>query len=119
MTDMIEKGEPGRLEDLVALAKEGKEVQLTVELRKQIVTQKVEAGGAEGGKGGVDMYLLIGDYSFKVGEHAGKISKIYVSGTVGEPLNATRKNMNIVNDRLKMDYMRLRDADIIFEEVYF
>jgi hypothetical protein len=119
MADVSGKYELGRLQDFIVLAKEGTEVQLSVDLRKQIVYHKVESGETGGGKGEVDMYLLIGDYSFKIRGGIEKVSKIYVSGTVGEPVNATRKNINIVNDRLKMDYMRLREANIIFEEVYF
>jgi hypothetical protein len=48
-----------------------------------------------------------------------KVSKIYVSGIIGEPMNATRQNIEIANSRIKMDYMRLREVNIIFEEVFF
>lgn len=116
---MTEKTEPGRLEDFMALAKSGKEVQLVVELKKEIVAPKSNPDETKEEKSRRDMYLLIGDYTFDVGGNTEKVSKIYVSGTMGEPVNATRKNLNIVNDRLKMDYMRLRDANIIFEEVFF
>ena len=49
------------------------------------------------------MYLLIGDYSFNVGEAVSKVSKIYVSGVIGEPMNATKQNRSIANSRIKMD----------------
>jgi hypothetical protein len=119
MAGETEKGELIRLEDFIALAKEGKEVQLTVSLRKQLVQQKFHPEQTEEKKGEIDMYLLIADYSFQGAGKKGKVSKIYVSGTVGEPLNATKQNTYIANARLKMDYMRLREVDIIFEEIFW
>jgi len=115
MADTNEKGELGRLEDFIALSRQGKDVQLSVTLRKQIVTQKAHSGM----KGEEDIYLLIGDYSCTVGSDVKNVAKIYVSGTVGEPRNAAKQNIYIANARLSMDYIRLREADIIFEEKYW
>ena len=115
MSGEIEKDEFLRLEDFIAMANEGKEVQLTVTLSKHAVTKKPQP--AETGE--KEMYLLIGDYLFSVGGVVTKVSKIYVSGIVGEPMNATKQNINIANSRIKMDYMRLREANIIFEEVFY
>ncbi len=119
MAEETGKGELVRLEDFIALAKEGKEVQSTVQLRKQFVQQKAHPAQTGEMKAETDMYLLIADYAFKGAGKEGKISKIYVSGSVGEPLNATKQNTYIANARLKMDYMRLREADIVFEEVFW
>jgi len=119
MAAELEKSAPNRLEDFIALAKEGKDVQVSVALRKQIVTQKVHPDQTEEMRGELDMYLLVGDYSFKVGGEVRKVSKIYVSGTVEEPLNASRTSIYIANARLNMDYARLREADIIFDEKYW
>ncbi|MBM4136814.1 MAG: hypothetical protein FJ241_08290 [Nitrospira sp.] len=119
MAEVHEISELSRLEDFIALAKGGKEVQMSIEVKKQIVTQKVHPDETEEMRSEIDMYLLIGDYAFKVGGEVKKVSKIYVAGAVGEPLNAARQNIHIANARLKMDYVRLREAHIIFEEVYF
>jgi hypothetical protein len=119
MSREIEKDEFIRLEDFIARAKEGKEVQLSVTLNKHVVKKKSHPAETDERKDEVEMYLLIGDYSFKVGGTVSKVSKIYVSGIIGEPMNATKQNINIANSRIKMDYMRLREANIIFEEVFF
>ena len=119
MSGEIEKDEFVRLEDFIARAKEGKEVQLSVTLSKQVVTKRSHPAETDERKGELDMYLLIGDYSINVGGAVNKVSKIYVSGIIGEPMNATRQNIEIANSRIKMDYMRLREVDIIFEEVFF
>jgi hypothetical protein len=119
MSREAEKDEFVRLEDFIARTKEGKEVQLSVALSKHLVIKKSPPAETDERKGQVDMYLLIGDYSFKVGGAVSKVSKIYVSGVIGEPMNATKQNISIANSRIKMDYMRLREANIIFEEVFF
>ena len=118
MSGEIEKDAFVRLEDFIAQAREGKEVQLSVALSKQVVTKRSHPAETEERKGEV-IYLLIGDYSINVGGAVNKVSKIYVSGIIGEPMNATRQNISIANSRIKMDYMRLREANIIFEEVFF
>jgi hypothetical protein len=119
MSGEIEKDEFVRLEDFIAVAKQGKEVQLSVTLNKHVVTKKTHPAETDEKKGELDMYLLIGDYLFNVGGALNKVSKIYVSGIIGEPMNATRQNIEIANSRIKMDYMRLREVNIIFEEVFF
>lgn len=119
MVEVSEKGELLRIEDFIALAKEGKDVNVEVNLRKQIVSQKVHPGDTEEMKGEIDMYLLVGDYTFSVGNWKKLVSKIYVYGSIEESLNDAKINKSIANERLKMDYKRLQDAKITFEEKYF
>lgn len=107
--------EPSRLEDFIDLATQGKDIQLSVDLKKQIVTTQTP-GEAKGAK---DMYLLSCDYSFSVDGRKTTVSKIYVSGNSGEPLNAAKQNTYVANARLKMDYMRLRELNIPFEEKFW
>jgi len=118
MAEALEKGEL-RLEDFISLAMEGKKVNASVELKKQVVTQKVHPADTEEMKAEIEMYLLLGEYTFNVGGKTHKVSKIYVFGTMEEPLTSSRENKNIANARLKMDYKRLADSKIIFEEKYF
>jgi hypothetical protein len=108
-----------RIEDFIALANEGKKVDVTISLKRQIVSQKVHPEETEEMKGELDMYLLIGDYSFTVGGETKKVSKIYVYGSSEESLNDAKINKSIANERLKMDYKRLQDAKITLEEKYF
>ena len=108
-----------RIEDFIALANEGKQVHASIELRKKLVSEKVDPGTFEQMKGEVDMYLLFGDYTFSVGKDVKIISKIYMYGSSEESLNEANVNKSIANARLKMDYKRLRDAKIVFEEKFF
>jgi hypothetical protein len=119
MVEVSGKGELLRIEDFIALAKEGKDVKVTIELRKQPVSQKVHPGDTEELKGELDMYLLFGDYTFKIGSWEKVVSKIYMYGSTGEPLNDTKINKSIANERLKIDYQRLKDVNIHVEEKYF
>jgi hypothetical protein len=108
-----------RIEDFIALAKEGKPVNASIELRKKFVTEKLHPGTFDQIKSEVDMYLLLGDYTFLVGKEVKKISKIYMYGSSEESLNEVNVNKSIANARLKMDYKRLRDSNIILEEKFF
>lgn len=115
----MEKIEFGRIEDYIAFAKKGKDVHAEVELKKKLVTQKVHPGDTEDMKSEIDMYLLIGAYTFRVGNEVKQVSKVYMYGSLEEPPGVFWVNINIANTRLKMDYKRLKDAKIIFEEKYF
>ena len=119
MVEVSGKGELVRIEDFIALAKEGKDISVTIDLRKQAVSQKIHPGDTEELKGELDMYLLFGDYTLKIGKWEKVVSKVYMYGSVGETLNETKVNKSIANERLKLDYRRLKDVNIRFEEKYF
>lgn len=109
----------GRIEDFIAFAREGKNVHAEVDLRKQVVTQKVHPGDTEDLKTEIDVYLLIGAYTFWIEKEVRQVSKVYMYGSLEEPPNVFWTNVNIANARLKMDYQRLKDAKMTFEEKYF
>jgi hypothetical protein len=119
MVEVSGKDELFRIEDFIALAKEGKDVAVAVDLRKQAVSQKVHPGDTEESKGELDMYLLFGDYTFRIGSLKKLVSKVYMYGSTGESLSDAKINKSIANERLKMDYQRLKNANIHFEEKYF
>ena len=119
MVEISGKGELLRIEDFIALAKEGKDVNVTVDLRQHFVSQKIHPGDTEELKDAIDMYLLFGDYTFKIGNWKKLVSKVYMYGSTGESLNDTKINKSIANERLKLDYQRLKDVNIHFEEKYF
>ena len=116
---MVETGDYGRIEDFIALAKEGKIVNLTVELGKKLVSQNVPPGVTEDMKDEIGMYLLIADYFFKIEKDMKLVSKVYILGSSEESPDAFKVNKSIANARLSMDYERLKDAQIKFEEKYF
>lgn len=119
MVEVHGKSDLLRIEDFIILAKEGKDVKAEISLRKQVVSEKVHPGGTEEMKGEIDMYLLIGDYTFNIGNWKKVVSKIYMYGSTGEPLNDAKINVSIANERLKMDFKRMQDVKISFEEKYF
>ncbi|MDY6971383.1 MAG: hypothetical protein SV775_03530 [Thermodesulfobacteriota bacterium] len=119
MSATSEIGEFNRIEDFISFARKGNQVDLTVKLRKQMVAQKVHPGETEDMKTEIDMYLLLGDYTFTVGGNVKKISKSYIFGSAGESRSNADVDKKVANARLKMDYQRLKDAKIVFEEKYF
>jgi len=114
-----EIGDYGRIEDFIALAKVGIKVNLAVDLKKQRVQQRVPPGITEDMKNEVEMYLLTADYIFKVGKDMKLVSKVYMLGSSEESPDDMRVNTSIANARLKVDYQRLRYANISLEEKYF
>jgi len=108
-----------RLEDFISIAKKGEKVDLTVELDKRIFTRKFGSYTMEDSEDEIDMYIFSADYLFVVAGEAVEVTKYYVSGIEGESLIATKNNIHVANERLKMDYKRLREAKIIFLEKYW
>ena len=109
-----------RLEDFIQLARSGTPIKLDIDLDKKTVTQKVHPDESNDMSLAVEMYLRIAQYTHTDMEgHVKSVSKVYVNGWVGENANESHVNKYIANERLKMDYKRLKDAGVIFEEKYF
>jgi len=119
MASADEIGRYGRIENFIALAREGEKVDLVIELKKELLTQKVPRGLAKEMKDEIDIYLLTADYIFKVGKDMKIVTKVYVAGPLEVPPHVISSNSNIANARLKMDYQRLKDAKITFQEKFF
>jgi hypothetical protein len=108
-----------RLEDYIALAQQGKRVRVEVKLRTQPVQQKVHPEETEDLRAEIAMYLLIGDFTLTAEGESCVVSKVYAFGAEKEPLESAQVNRSIANERLKMDYKRLKDAKIAVDEKYF
>jgi hypothetical protein len=108
-----------RLEDYIALAQQGKRVRADVKLRKQAVQQKVHPEETEDMRNEIGMYLLLADFTLTTDGESCVVSKVYAFGAEGEPLESARVNRSIATERLKMDYKRLKAADIAVDEKYF
>lgn len=119
MARVAEKEEFIRLEDFIRLSKQGEQVQIAIDLSKLTIEQKVHPEETEGATGEIASYLLVGDYKCSVGERLSKIRKVYLMGSMEESLDAVKMNRNIANERLKIDYRRLKDAGIKIEERFF
>lgn len=119
MTGTRDESRLNRLEYFIELARKGKKVRVEVALRRQLVEQKVHPDETDDNSGKSDMYLLIGDYLCECEGEQSTISKIYVYGRLGEPVETGRINRSVANERLKMDYQRLDHINIAFSEKYF
>lgn len=119
MAPIFDQDELVMLEDFIQLAKEGEDVRVTVELRKQYIPVKVHPAHTEEGKSETESYLLIGEYTCSVGEEVHKVPKVYVFGSAEESLETGKMHQNIANERLKRDYNRLKEAKIKVQERYF
>ena len=119
MVPILGQDELVMLEDFIQLAKEGEDVGVSVELRKQYIPVKVHPAHTQEGKSETESYLLVGDFTCSVGEEVHKVPKVYVFGSAEESLEAGKMHKNIANERLKRDYRRLRDAKMKVEEKFF
>jgi hypothetical protein len=108
-----------RLEDFIALARKGEKVDLTVTLNKQIFSRKFPPYTSGESEDEIDMYILSADYFFVVEEKVNEITKFYVSGIEGESAGQTKHTIHIANERLKMDYNRLKEGKIVFMEKFW
>ncbi len=108
-----------RLEDFISLAKSGEEIDLTVSLNKQLFTRKFYSSKSGDAEDEIDMYILSADYIFIARGVQTEVTKLYASGIEGESSDSTIRNIHIANERLKMDYKRLKDAHIIFAEKFW
>lgn len=108
-----------RLEDFISLAKSGEEIDLTVSLNKQLFTRKFYSSKSGDAEDEIDMYILSADYVFIARGVQTEVTKLYASGIEGESSDSTIRNIHIANERLKMDYKRLKDAHIIFAEKFW
>jgi len=120
MVETVEKTDFGkRLEDFIELAAGGKDIQLTVELKKQPLKQRVHPEETQDQSSEIDMYLFIGLFECEAGEKRYQVSKTYMFSALEESASDATVNRKIANARLAMDYQRLKAANIEFEEKYF
>ena len=119
MVPIFEQEELVMLEDFIRLVKEGEDVRVSVELRKEKIPVRVHPAHTEEGRSETESYLLIGDYTCKVREEVYTVPKVYVFGSAEESLKVAKMHKNIANERLKRDYRRLQGAKIKVEEKYF
>ncbi len=108
-----------RLEDFIRRAREGSAVSLDITLKKHIITEKVHPEHTPDMKGEINRYLLLGNFTFRTDAEEQTVSKVYMLGSMEEAREYAEVNRNIANQRLKIDYKRLHESGITFEEQYF
>jgi len=116
---MTEQSVFSRLEDFISIASRGDEVELTVILEKRFFTRKFAPYTMGEPEDEIDMYMLAADYVFIVEGKRHEVIKFYAFGMEGESPSAARREINIANERLKMDYKRLKDANVVFSEKFW
>jgi hypothetical protein len=116
---MTEQSVFSRLEDFISIASRGDEVELTVLLEKRFFTRKFAPYTMGEPEDEIDMYMLAADYVFIVEGKRHEVIKFYAFGMEGESPSAARREINIANERLKMDYKRLKDANVVFSEKFW
>jgi hypothetical protein len=109
-----------RLEDLIGLAISRNKGQFKVNLRKEIVKERILPEESDNLKVERDWYLLMADFSIVgLGDKRRIVTKVYAFGDADETDMEEQVIRIIANERLKMDYQRLRDAGIEYEEKFF
>jgi hypothetical protein len=109
----------GRLEDFIVFAKSGAKCSASVDLEKQLVTQKAHPGHSEEGKDELDMIILSALFTFKVGSDYRKVAKVYMLSSGSSSADEVKVDTSIANARLKEDYKRLIDVNIAIDEKFF
>lgn len=111
--------EYGRLQDFIAFAKTGAKIKATVALSRQLVSNKVHPGSHEEMKSEVNMFLYTAVFSFRIGDEDRTVSKVYMVSSTEESANQIKVDTNISNQRLKVDYERLKSVGIEMNEPLF
>lgn len=119
MANTTAQGTHARLEDFIGLARKGIDITLEITLRKHIITEKIHPEQTEEMKGEIERYLLLGNFAFRAAGEEQTVSKVYMIGSMEESRENANVNKNIANERLKMDYKRLHDSGLSFEEKFF
>lgn len=116
----IQTGHKERLEDFIDLAKKGEKVRVKIHLRKEVVKQMGHPEETDNMSIETDVALLIGDFVPVGLQGVGrKVTKVYGIASINETEVDEKIIRNIANERLKLDYKRLKDGRIEFEEKYF
>ena len=111
----------GRLEDLIELAKTGKTIELRTRLYKKWVRHVSQSSATDDLDIETENCLYMADFLF-VGAESGmpeKITKAYMICPINEVEIQGKVTRRIANKRLRMDYDRLKEAGISFEENLF
>jgi hypothetical protein len=119
-TEESNKGYRLRLEDLIALAISRNKGRFEIDLRKEIVKQETLPEEVGKQKNRKNWYLLMADFSLVAsGGEECTVTKVYAFGDIHETGAEEKVIQSIANERLKIDYLRFRDARIEYQEKYF
>ena len=110
-----------RLDDFIKLAQSGQMVSLQINVYKNMVKQVVQSESTDDIDIETDTCLLMADFSPPAGTQAkpAMVTKVYAICPINENEINDKTIRHIANNRLRMDYARLKEAQVKFEEKYF
>lgn len=111
----------GRLDDYINLAQSGKTIRLQTRLYRKRFKQASRSNATGGIDMDMDMCLFVADFTPLEAARGmpEKVTKPYMICPVKDNESDEKTTRHVANERLRMDYARLRGADISFEEKYF
>ncbi|BBO70091.1 hypothetical protein DSCA_40210 [Desulfosarcina alkanivorans] len=119
--DEVRIGLKDRLDDFIKLAGSGQPVRLDIKIYEDIVKRVTRSESTDDIDVETDMSLLMASFQDASGVPDGPdtVSKVYAIGPINESEVDAKTTRHVANQRLKMDYARLKEAGITFGEVYF
>ncbi|MDX2454294.1 hypothetical protein [Desulfosarcina sp.] len=111
----------GRLEDFIISAQRGKTVQLQTIVYEKYIKEVSRSNATDDMDLERDRCLLVADFTLirPTREKPAKVSKAYMICPVNENEIDRKTTRHIANERLRMDFSRLRKAGIEVEEQFF
>ena len=117
----VKDGLKDRLDDFIKLAGSGQPIQLEITLRRDIVKHVSQAESTDDINIETDLALLMADFktAYDIADGPEMVSKVYAIGPVNENEIDAKTTRQIANQRLRLDFDRLKEASVSFEAVYF
>ena len=119
--DELRSGLKERLDDFIKLAQSGGKVQLEIKAYTSMVKQLGRSESTDDIDIEVDMNLLMADFvpAPVADVKPGIVTKVYAVCPINESEIDANTTRHIANQRLRMDYARLKEVGVRFEEKYF
>lgn len=110
-----------RLDDFIKLSLAGQPIRLEVTVYRNLVKQLSRSESTDDILDETDMCLLMADFKRAPGvrDTPQRVTKIYALCPINEKEIEAKITQNIANERLRMDYARLKEARVQFEAKYF
>jgi hypothetical protein len=110
-----------RLDDFLELAQTGQTVQLRIAVYQRLIKQVSQSGATDDIDIEMDMRLLMADFMpiSAAQDKPAMVTKVYAICPVNESEIEAKTTRHIANERLRVDFDRLRDGNVQFEETYF
>lgn len=110
-----------RLDDFLELAQTGQTVQLRIAVYQRLIKQVSQSGATDDIDIEMDMRLLMADFMpiSAAQDKPAMVTKVYAICPVNESEIEAKTTRHIANERLRVDFNRLRDGNVQFEETYF